>query len=90
MELWVGKVLLREDLSLILHALRIIDEFANVARLNFLPLVLLRDYVLLNSFIDNLIVIATILYLLLHRGPVLHRAHHVIIRDHQVFIILSH
>ena len=57
MKLWVAKVLLREYLPLILQALRIVDQFANMAGLDFLSLVLLRYDVLLHSLINYLVVI---------------------------------
>ena len=41
MELWVAEVFLREDLSLVLHALGVIDELSHVPSLHFLALVLL-------------------------------------------------
>ena len=57
MKLWVAKVLLREYLPLILQALRIVDQFANMAGLDFLSLVLLGYDVLLHSLINYLVVI---------------------------------
>ena len=57
MKLWVAKVLLREYLPLILQALRILDQFTNMAGLDFLSLVLLRYDVLLHSLINYLVVI---------------------------------
>ena len=57
MKLWVAKVLLREYLPLILQALRIVDQFTNMAGLDFLSLVLLRYDVLLHSLINYLVVI---------------------------------
>ena len=41
MELWIAEVFLREDFSLVLHALGIVYELANVPSLHFLTLVLL-------------------------------------------------
>ena len=41
MELGIAEVFLREDLSLVLHALGIVYELANVPSLHFLALVLL-------------------------------------------------
>lgn len=85
MELRVAEVLFGEDLALILHALRIVHHFAHVARLHLLTLVLLRDDVLLHTFIDNRVIVTD---LLLRRRPILHRSHHLAARHNQVLVVL--
>ena len=85
----ITEVFLREDVPLVLHALRLVHQLADLARLYFLSLVLLRYDVFLNSLVNHGVVLAFCVLLRIPFPlcrPDLHRAHHLVVRNYQVFV----
>ena len=90
---WVAEVFLGEDFSIVLET--ILGDTI-VAGLNLLPLVLLRNDILLHSGVNDRIILTAVVRL--HRVqlfllvcPVLHRAiHRVLLETAKVFILATH
>lgn len=90
MVVWVAEILFRENLPLVLHALRIVDQFTDLTCFHFDSFALLRYDILVDALV-NLYVLACqrVLPAIALLGlPVIHSAHHLIIRRRKVLVIV--
>ena len=93
----VTEIFLWEDLTLILRTLGLVHHCTHVPRLHLLSFVLLRDDVLVDTFVDLSIIVidehrvSIVLFLLLLWCPVMQSTHHMIaVRvNPQVFVIIA-
>lgn len=86
----VAEIFFRENLSLVLHAVRIVDKFSDLTCLHLDTLALLRYDILVDALINlDIIALQRVLPTFVLFGlPVIHSTHHLIVWSCEVLVVV--